>query len=143
MTDTQVQTAIAQSLPAWAKNSTVVILDDAAGERAVTVSLTEPADSIGVFNPAGVLSTLLRDQWTLASQGAKIGRVVVKISDTASGAPLFTGVGDVTIAFDGAWYSPLVAAIARALPDPTNAGTQAGLLANGLESATGIRPPTP
>jgi hypothetical protein len=137
MTDPQVNAAIAQSLPAWAQNSTVRVVDDAVGERAVTVSLTEPTNAFAVLDPGAVLATLLGDQVNLAPQGADIGRVIVKVSDVVSGQPLFTGVGDEAIRFVGDWYSPLVAGMADPLPSPVAMPAQP----TEIEQATGVQAP--
>jgi hypothetical protein len=110
----------------------------------VTVALTVPANAFAIFDPGTVLSTVLQDEWKLASQGANIGRVIVQVSDITSGQPLYTEVGDVTIAFEGRWYSPLVAGLAAEILSPGQATTQATQALSGVQNATGVQaPPVP
>lgn len=121
MSSADVKTRIQGALPAWASAASIAVVDDAAAERVITVSLVLPPDSFKIVDVGQLIETLEQQQVALQPQGANIGRVIAKISNPLNGDPLYTGGADAFVGFGTDWYSPLVAAFASVLgafPDP-------------------------
>lgn len=111
MTLEEVEQSVQASLPEWAALATVDVIDDAVGERVVSVTLRLPALAFRTVSGSQVLDPLIGRQQELASEGANIGRVTVEISDSTSGQPLYAGGADSMFGFVSEWYSPLVKAV--------------------------------
>lgn len=114
----EVQTSIKESLPAWAAHATVTTVEDAASERVVTARVQVPREVLRFQSPDTILQALIVQQQRLASEGGRIGRVIVEVSDAVSGEPVYQAGGDSFLGFVGEWYSPLIAGwVGSASPD--------------------------
>jgi hypothetical protein len=107
----EVERSVEASLPEWAALATTDVIDDAVGERVVSVALRLPSSAFRVLSGSQILQPLVASQQELAPQGANIGRVTVAITDSATGQPLYAGGADSMFGFVTEWYSPLVQAI--------------------------------
>lgn len=111
MTLQEVEQSVQESLPGWAALAAIDVIDDAVGERVVSVALRLPALAFRAHSGSQILGPPIAQQQELASAGANIGRVTVEISDSATGQPLYAGGADSMFGFATEWYSPLVQAI--------------------------------
>jgi hypothetical protein len=107
---------IQANLPVWASQARIDVAEDAAGERVVTVHLSMLADSFKTIDIGEVLRDLSAQQIALAPQGADIGRVLVRVDDLNTGAPLYEGGADGFASYWSDWYNPIVQAYAGELP---------------------------
>jgi hypothetical protein len=125
----EVRQAVVQALPRWAQSANVGVMEDAASERVVTITLALPNEAFTVIRPDELLDVLEREQRALQPQGAKIGRVIAQISSRTTNNPLYTGVGDSYLGFSENWTSPLVQGLLGELPSPNDVtGTASGEL---------------
>jgi hypothetical protein len=104
-----VQAAGKGALPAWAANATVTAVEDAARERVVTARVQVPREVLRFNSPETILRSLVIEQQRLASEGGRIGRVIVEVTDVLSGEPVYQGGADSFLGFAAQWYSPLIA----------------------------------
>jgi hypothetical protein len=133
MTEAQVQRAVQQALPVWAAKAAITVVDDAANERAVTVTVALPPDAFQVVSPGSLIGALVEQQAKLTVAGANIGRVIAQINSSITGDPLYVAGGDYFGGFFAVWDSPLVAPFAD---DPQQPRVDASL-SGVAETATG------
>lgn len=113
LSPTAVKSNVQAALPQWAALSDVTVTDDAVGERIVQVALARPVVSFAVLDVPEVLQKLIDQQIALAPTGGNIGRVIVRVTDPATGDPLYVAAADALFGYISDWYSPLVRAWER------------------------------
>jgi hypothetical protein len=140
-----VKSRVTSALPAFAADAQVTVLSDAAGERVINVQLARPPDAFRAVPFPAILGILLEQQHDLAPAGADIGRVIVRISDVSTGAPLYVAAADGMMGVNTYWYSPFVQGYVAELLSHTpgsaitpTLGTSAGATAR---PATSVRRP--
>lgn len=117
---TEVRDRVESTLPPWAAAATVAVVNDAAQERVVTARLAMSLEMFKLFDPGTLLQGLVAYQREFADDGARIGRVVVRVSDPTTGDPLYAGAADSYIGSTTQWYSPLVWGILGELAPSTD-----------------------
>lgn len=119
MAQDEVKERAKDALPIWAAGARVEVIDDYAGERVVSAELGLPPQAFAIVNPHELLGKMADYQYDLALEGARIGRVVVEVSDPATGQPLYAGAADSFMNIATQWYSPLVQGrYEGSVPDP-------------------------
>jgi hypothetical protein len=85
MSLSDIRDAVSQDLPPWAASAAVTVVDDAAGERVVTLSMSTTPVAFKAFDIDGLIGILLEHQQDLSGSGANIGRVVEEVTDSTTG----------------------------------------------------------
>ena len=125
----QVQSNVKNALPPWASNPTVTVLNDAVGERVVTVTLGLPRTAFALLDVPDALAALVEQQHVLSDQGARIGRAVVKVVDAVGGDPLYVAGVDGFMGYGTSWVSPMVQGLMSEQVTPESVPSQASDLA--------------
>ena len=138
MTTETIRSKVQQALPVWAQQGVVSVVDDAVGERVVSVKVGLPAAGFRTIGVGGLLGTLVGQQLSLAPGGANIGRVIAEIDNPVTGDPLYQGGADASVSYVSDWYSPLVEGLSADVPSVRGAAKP------GLDAAVdGGAPPPP
>jgi hypothetical protein len=109
MSKEELEGTIASDLPEWARTmGELTVIEDYAGERVVSLTLRLPIGMLRVVDVSSFLILLQDHQDELASEGARIGRVTVEVTDQNSGEPLYAGAADSPLGLSVQWESPLL-----------------------------------
>jgi hypothetical protein len=113
-------------LPVWARNATLTVATDSAGERIVTAALALPQQAFVAQDIRDLSESLASAQASMVQEGANIGRTVVKIEDSQTGDPLYVSADDALWSYHSGWYSPMVIAFAEGGDLTSTVGRAAG-----------------
>jgi hypothetical protein len=123
MSQDAVRQQVVGDLPVWAKAAQVTVVEDYVGERILQMEASLPITAFATVDVSELLTEAAGMQRRLEGQGAKIGRVLVRVTDSATGDPLYTAAADPLFgAMYVSWYSPRVRGIARGLVGPEPRG---------------------
>lgn len=145
MTVDEVRAAAAGALPGWAQPvARVSVTEDAVRERVVSADLALPSSAFASVNVRDVSDALADVQRELGARGGKVGRTIVRVTDTVTGDPLFTSGDDRRWGYGSEWISPRVVglpgfqklAVTKTVPEPGSA------LANPTTPSTTWSPPS-